>query len=122
MEDGEGRYIDFKNTVIILTTNVGSDLIMDLCPKDEDLIPTVEGLQQALREPLLKVFPAALLGRIQTIPYLPLSQSMLAKIVKLQLDRIVKRIFANHEIELRYTDEVLNLVVSVAQSWNQVVV
>ena len=110
MEDGEGRYIDFKNTVIILTTNVGSDLIMDLC-QDEDLIPTVEGLQQALREPLLKVFPAALLGRIQTIPYLPLSQSMLAKIVKLQLDRIVKRIFANHEIELRYTDEVLNLVV-----------
>lgn len=110
MEDGEGRYIDFKNTVIILTTNVGSELIMDLC-QDEDLIPTVEGLQQALREPLLKVFPAALLGRIQTIPYLPLSKDMLAQIVKLQLDRIVKRIYVNHEIELQYTDHVLNLVV-----------
>lgn len=106
MEDGEGRYIDFKNTVIILTTNVGSDLIMDLC-QDEDLKPTVEGLQKALRAPLLNVFPAALLGRIQTIPYYPLSQLMLEKIVALQLTRVVKRIYSNHEIELNYSDAVL---------------
>lgn len=110
MEDGEGRYIDFKNTVIILTTNVGSELIMDLC-QDEDLKPSVEGLQGALREPLLKVFPAALLGRIQTIPYYPLSNAMLSEIVKLQLNRVVKRIYANHEIELNYTDDVLKLIV-----------
>ena len=110
MEDGEGRYIDFKNTVIILTTNVGSELIMDLC-QDEDLNPTVEGLQKALREPLLKVFPAALLGRIQTIPYYPLSNSMLEKIVELQLNRVVKRIAMNHEIELNYSDLVLKHIV-----------
>lgn len=110
MEDGEGRYIDFKNTVIILTTNVGSDLIMDLC-QDEDLKPTVDGLQKALREPLLRVFPAALLGRIQTIPYYPLSQEMLEKIVQLQLNRVVKRIYTNHEIELSYSDTVLTHIV-----------
>ncbi len=110
MEDGEGRYIDFKNTVIILTTNVGSELIMDLC-QDDDLKPTVDGLQKALREPLLKVFPAALLGRIQTIPYYPLSQDMLEQIVALQLGRVVKRIYANHEIELAYTDAVLKHIV-----------
>lgn len=111
MEDGEGRYIDFKNTVIILTTNVGSELIMDLC-QDEELKPTVEGLQKALREPLLKVFPAALLGRIQTIPYYPLSNEMLEKIVELQLNRIVKRIQHNHEIILSYTPDVLSYVVA----------
>lgn len=111
MEDGEGRYIDFKNTVIILTTNVGSDLIMDLC-QDDELKPSVEGLQGALREPLLKVFPAALLGRIQTIPYYPLSNIMLTQIVKLQLDRVVKRIYLNHEIELYYNEDVLNLIVN----------
>ena len=65
-----------------------------------------------LREPLLKVFPAALLGRIQTIPYYPLSNIMLTQIVKLQLDRVVKRIYLNHEIELYYNENVLNLIVN----------
>ena len=63
MEDGEGRLIDFKNTIILLTSNAGSDLIMNLC-KDPDLVPEPEAIGKALREPLLKVFPAALLGRI----------------------------------------------------------
>lgn len=111
MEDGEGRYIDFKNTIIILTTNVGTDLIMNLC-EDPGLLPTPDGMAQALREPLLKVFPTALLGRIQTIPYYPLSNEMLAQIVALQLNRIVKRIERNHGIELRYTSAVLELVIS----------
>ena len=61
MEDGEGRMIDFKNTLILLTTNAGTDLIMNLC-KDPELMPDPEGIAKALREPLLKVFPAALLG------------------------------------------------------------
>lgn len=111
MEDGEGRYIDFKNTVIILTTNVGTDLIMNMC-EDPDLMPTPEGLTQALREPMLKVFPAALLGRMQVIPYYPLSDSMLTEIVELQLDRIVKRIEENHQIKLTYTTDVPALIVS----------
>src|SRR5947208_9615780 len=72
MEDGEGRFIDFKNTLILLTTNVGSDLIMNLC-KDPALIPSAEGIAKALRQPMLKVFPAVLLGRLVVIPYYPLS-------------------------------------------------
>src|SRR5882672_5147543 len=68
MEDGEGRVIDFKNTLILLTSNVGSDLIMNMC-KDPELMPDPEGIAKALREPLLKVFPPALLGRLVTIPY-----------------------------------------------------
>ncbi|MFO0062861.1 MAG: type VI secretion system ATPase TssH, partial [Planctomyces sp.] len=68
MEDGEGRFIDFKNTLILLTTNAGTDLIANLC-KDPDLMPDPEGMAKALRQPLLKVFPPALLGRLVTIPY-----------------------------------------------------
>ena len=95
MEDGEGRVIDFKNTLILLTSNVGSDLIMNMC-SDPELMPDPEGLAKALREPLLKVFPAALLGRIVTIPYYPLSNDMIQNIIRLQLGRIGKRIGANH--------------------------
>ena len=73
MDDGEGRRIDFKNTLILLTTNVGSDLIMNLCA-DPDTMPMPEGLAEALRPPLLKVFPPALLGRLVTIPYYPLAR------------------------------------------------
>ena len=111
MEDGEGRRIDFKNTIILLTTNVGSDLIMNMC-KDPDLMPDVEGLQKALREPMLKVFPAALLGRITVIPYYPLSDDMIRQISKLQLGRIERRIQDNHEANFEVADEVLDLIVS----------
>ena len=72
MEDGEGRLIDFKNTLILLTSNVGTDLIMSLC-RDPELIPEPDEIAKALREPLLKVFPPALLGRLIVIPYYPLS-------------------------------------------------
>ncbi len=111
MEDGEGRYIDFKNTVILLTTNVGTDLIMSMC-KDPELMPDPAGLATALREPLLKVFPPALLGRIVTIPYYPLSDEMLGFIVRLQLNRVKKRVEANHRVPFSYDDEVVKLVVS----------
>jgi type VI secretion system protein VasG len=111
MEDGEGRFIDFKNTLILLTTNAGTDLIASLC-KDPDLMPDPEGMAKALREPLLKVFPPALLGRLVTIPYYPLSDEMLGKIVKLQLNRIKKRVEARYKIPFEYSDEVVKLVVS----------
>ncbi len=91
MEDGEGRLIDFKNTLILLTSNAGSDLIMDMC-SDPELMPDPEEIAKALRDPLLKIFPAALLGRLVTIPYYPLSPSMIAAITRLQLDRIKKRV------------------------------
>ena len=111
MEDGEGRVIDFKNTIILLTTNVGSDLIMNMCA-DPDLMPSVEGLQKSLREPMLKVFPAALLGRMTVIPYFPLSDDMIRQISRLQLGRIQRRITENHGAEFTYGDDVLDLIVS----------
>src|SRR5205823_1817522 len=76
MEDGEGREIDFKNCVILLTSNVGSDLILGMC-KDPDLIPEVDGIAKALRQPMLKVFPAERLGRLVVVPYYPISDKML---------------------------------------------
>ncbi len=114
MEDGEGRMIDFKNTLILLTSNVGSDLIMDMCA-DPDLMPDAEGLAKALREPLLKVFPAALLGRIVTIPYYPLSPDMIGQITRLQLNRIVKRIGETHNVPFSYDDAVVNTIVDRCQ-------
>jgi type VI secretion system protein VasG len=111
MEDGEGRLIDFKNTLILLTSNVGTDLIMNLC-KDPELLPTPEGVAKALREPLLKVFPAALLGRLVVVPYYPLGDEMIAAIARLQLKRIEKRIAQNHRIPFTYDDGVVKLIVS----------
>ncbi|MEK6238377.1 MAG: type VI secretion system ATPase TssH, partial [Planctomycetales bacterium] len=111
MEDGEGRMIDFKNTLILLTTNVGSDLIMNMC-KDPELMPEPEGIAQALREPALKIFPAALLGRLVMIPYYPLSTEVVGIIARLQLGRIQKRIAENHKVPFTYDDAVIDLIVS----------
>ena len=109
MEDAEGRYFDFRNTLILLTTNVGTDLIMGMC-KDPELMPEPEGIANALRQPLLKTFPAVLLGRLVTIPYYPLDDAMLAAIIRLQLGRIAERIEANHRIPLTYDDAVVALI------------
>jgi type VI secretion system protein VasG len=109
MEDGEGRLINFKNTIILLTTNVGTDLIVNLC-KDPELKPDVEGMTKALRQPMLKVFPAALLGRLTVVPYYPLSNAMLKSIIRLQLERIRQRIATNHEAALIYDDAVVDLI------------
>ena len=111
MEDGEGRMIDFKNCVIILTSNVGSELIMSMT-RDPELMPQPEDIAKALREPLLKVFPAALLGRIQTVPYFPLSDEMLGNIIRLQLGRIKKRIAENHKAVFSYSEEVVATIAS----------
>jgi type VI secretion system protein VasG len=111
MEDGEGRRIDFRNTIILLTSNVGTDLIMGMC-KDPELMPEPEGIAKGLREPLLKKFPAALLGRLVVIPYYPLSDAMLSNIVRLQLGRIAKRVVEHHRIPFNYDDEAVKLIVS----------
>ncbi len=111
MEDGEGRMIDFKNTIILLTTNVGSDLIMNMC-KDPELLPDSDGIAKALREPLLKVFPAALLGRIVTIPYYPLSESMIRMISTLQLNRIKRRVEDTYNVPFSFSDDVLSTIVA----------
>jgi len=111
MEDGEGRYIDFKNTIILLTTNVGTDLIVSMC-KDPELMPDPEAIGKALRTPLLKVFPPALLGRLVVIPFYPLSDEVIGKIARLQLRRIEKRIRENHRVPFTYDEEVVKLIVS----------
>lgn len=110
MEDGEGRLIDFRNTVILLTSNVGTDLVMSLT-REPELAPEPEALGTALREPLLKVFPPAFLGRLVVIPYYPLVNETLAKIVALQLDRIRTRTEEQHGIRFEYTPEAIDLVI-----------
>ncbi len=111
MEDAEGRFIDFKNTLILLTTNVGTDLITGMCA-DPDLLPDAEGLARACRKPLLEVFPAALLGRLVAIAYYPLTDAVLGDIVRLQLKRVAQRILDNHKVPFTYDDAVVDQIVS----------
>jgi type VI secretion system protein VasG len=111
MEDAEGRVIDFKNTLILLTTNVGTELIDSLC-KDPELMPEPDALAHALREPLLKVFPPALLGRLVVVPYFPLSDEILGRIVRLQLDRIATRVRERYHVPFEAGEDVVSLVVS----------
>ena len=111
MEDGEGRYIDFRNAVIILTSNVGTERIAALC-RDPALMPDAEGLAAALREPLLQAFPAALLGRLVAVPYLPLSDDMLARIVDLQFARVRRRLQEHHGVALDVAEDATALVVA----------
>jgi type VI secretion system protein VasG len=110
MEDGTGRRIDFKNTLIILTSNVGTDEIMSLSANGAAK-PDPEAMAVSLRPALLKVFPPALIGRLVTIPYYPLSSDMLAGIVRLQLGRIGKRLSENHKAAFVYDDAVVEHIV-----------
>ncbi|MGF1725745.1 type VI secretion system ATPase TssH [Photobacterium nomapromontoriensis] len=103
IKDGEGRDIDFKNTIIIMTSNVGTDTTIDLF-EDDETVPTIEGLKQALQDDLLQVFKPAFLGRINVIPFVPLSSDVLAKIIRLQLNRIGKRIAEHYSATFNYTD------------------
>ncbi|PHM72490.1 type VI secretion system ATPase TssH [Xenorhabdus kozodoii] len=110
MEDGEGRHIDFRNTIIILTSNIGADLVSSLCLQPDHL-PEPEKLSTALRKPLLHVFPAALLGRLIVIPYYPLSDNVMTSIVHLQLARIKKRLLENHDIVATFDDPMVEYIV-----------
>jgi type VI secretion system protein VasG len=105
MEDAEGREIDFKNTVIILTTNAGTDSIMRLCD-DPETLPTWEGLVKALKPELDGVFKPAFLGRTVIIPFFPLRDEPLKKIVRLKLNRIRKRMQETRGIALSYDSAV----------------
>ena len=109
LEDGEGREIDFKNTLILLTSNVGSDTTMKLCA-DPDTIPDPAALASAIRPELLARFPAALLGRLIVVPYYPIHGQALHSIIRLQLDKIVRRLRENHRVEMRYTQQLMDQV------------
>jgi len=109
LEDGEGREIDFKNTVIILTSNIGTDTIMKLCD-DPETRPEPQALSESLKPELPKAFPAALLGRMIVIPYYALDESALKQIIALQLNKIRKRMARNHGAEMVYDDTLLEAV------------
>ncbi len=109
LEDGEGREIDFKNCIILLTSNVGTDTIMKLCA-DPDTIPEPEGLVEAIKPELVKAFKPALLGRMVTVPYYPISDDILRLIIRLQLGKIKNRIMDNHGAQFSYDDSVIETV------------
>jgi type VI secretion system protein VasG len=101
LRDGEGRDIDFKNTVIIMTSNAGTDAIHKLCA-DPETMPDAAGLAESLRPDLLKIFKPAFLGRVTLVPYFPLSDDIMRQIVELQLKRIARRVTENYKAEFSY--------------------
>ncbi len=109
MDDSEGRRIDFKNTLILLTSNVGSDEIMAMTD-DGNKVADMEELTEALRAPLLNVFPAALLGRVVTIPYYPLSDSMIEAIAGHKLRGIAKRLGEGYGAELTIDPSAMQVI------------
>jgi type VI secretion system protein VasG len=109
MEDGEGREIDFKNTIIILTTNAGTETIMSLTA-DPETMPSHEGLAKALKPELDKTFKPAFLGRMVIIPYLPVRDENLKQIVRLKINKIRRRIGETHKVTLNYGEDVVNAV------------
>ncbi|MEM6677758.1 MAG: type VI secretion system ATPase TssH [Pseudomonadota bacterium] len=111
MDDGEGRTIDFRNTLILLTSNAGSDVIMEMCAEGRER-PDPEEIATALRRPLLDIFPAALLGRLVVIPYYPLNTEMMGEITRLQLGRIERRITEAHGVPVSFSDAVVDTIVA----------
>lgn len=105
MEDGEGRQIDFKNAIIILTSNSGTDTLMKLCA-DPETMPDAAGLINALKPELNKTFKPAFLGRLVIIPYFPIRDEALRRIIVLKLGKIQRRLKETHRIDLTY-DEAL---------------
>ncbi|HEY3974397.1 MAG TPA: type VI secretion system ATPase TssH [Candidatus Sulfotelmatobacter sp.] len=111
MEDGEGREIDFKNTIIILTTNAGTDTMAKLCA-DPETMPGPEGLVKALKPELNKIFKPAFLGRMVLIPYFPIRDENLKQIIRLKLGKIQRRMQENHKIEMTFDGALVDAVAS----------
>jgi type VI secretion system protein VasG len=109
MEDGEGREIDFKNTIIILTSNAATDTMMKLTA-DPETAPSPKGIIDAMKPELNKIFKPAFLGRMVLIPYYPVRDENLKQIIRLKLNKIVRRMMENHKIELTYTPELVDAV------------
>ena len=107
MEDGEGREIDFKNCVILLTTNAESDAMMKMCA-DPDTAPTPQKIVETIKPGLDKVFKPAFLGRMSIVPYYPISESVMKLIIKLQLGRIGKRLMENHGATFGWDEAVVD--------------
>jgi type VI secretion system protein VasG len=109
LRDGEGRDIDFKNTVIIMTTNAGTDLIKSLC-SDADTAPEPSAFAAAVFPELLKSFKPAFLGRVSIVPYYPLSDEIMKKIIRLKLGKVARRVRENHRAEFEYAPQVVETI------------
>jgi type VI secretion system protein VasG len=113
LEDAEGRQIDFRNTIIILTSNAASSQIMQAClNKAPDQRPTPEQLAELIRPTLMKHFKPALLGRLTVVPFYPIDDAVLADIIRLKLDRIGQRVAANHNARFDYDDALVAAVLA----------
>ncbi len=113
MDDAEGRSIDFKNTIIILTSNVGSTMIMQEClNKTAEERPSSDALTEMLRPQLFKAFKPAFIGRLKVIPFFPISDDVLVEIIRLKLGRIAKRVAENHGAEFTYSDALVDAVLA----------
>ena len=111
LEDGEGRKIDFKNTLIILTSNMGTDTIMKVCA-DEETMPAPAALAEMLRPELIKHFKPAFIGRLKVVPYFPITDKNLRLIVKLKLNKISRRMMENRNVAFNFGDEIVESVAS----------
>jgi type VI secretion system protein VasG len=109
MEDGEGREIDFRNTIIMLTSNAATDTFMKLCA-DPETMPDSQGMLQALKPELNKIFKPAFLGRLLIVPYFPVRDEALKQIIRLKLGKIQRRLMESHKITFEYDDVLVNEV------------
>jgi type VI secretion system protein VasG len=109
LKDGEGRDIDFRNTVILMTTNAGTDTIMSLYA-DPETMPDKDGMVEALRPELLKTFKPAFLGRTAILPYVPLSDDVMKGIIRLKLGKIVRRIDATYGVPMKYGEDLVDAI------------
>jgi type VI secretion system protein VasG len=113
MDDAEGREIDFRNTLIILTSNIGSSQIMQAClNKPAEEVPTADALAEALRPVLYKQFKPAFLGRLKVVPYYAINDEVLEKIIHLKLNRIAARVAANHQARFEFDTKLVEAVLA----------
>jgi len=113
LDDAEGRQIDFRNTIIILTSNVGSSQMMAAClNKPASEVPTPEQLAELIRPALMKHFKPAFLGRLSVVPFYPIRDEVLSNIIRLKLDRIKARVLDNHRARFDYDDALVSAVLS----------
>ena len=109
LRDGEGRDIDFKNTIILMTTNAGTELIKSLCA-DPDTAPDPDGFAAALHPELMKTFKPAFLGRVTVVPYYPLSDEVMRKIITLKLGKIGQRVQEHYRATFTYAPELVDTI------------
>jgi len=113
LDDAEGREVDFRNTIIILTSNVASAALMQAClNKAPEALPTVEELEALIRPALMKQFNPAFLGRLKVVPFYPIPDDVLAEIIELKLGRIGRRVAANHKAAFAYDESLVDAVLA----------